>query len=148
MFNLSWNSLAHQVLIPWALEAISLFNTVLLIWLGMTVLFNARQRSWGNWLAGLGLLLGGAFFLAHTASFDYDVDALIDDSPSWWLFLSIPLLALPFGWMVLMLWYCGYWDEETNALKRRTRWCLLLAAGSVFNLLVLVVLSSPIWSGP
>ncbi|MEN8185421.1 MAG: DUF58 domain-containing protein, partial [Myxococcota bacterium] len=32
------------------------FNAILLIWLGLTVLFNAERRTWGIWLAGGGLL--------------------------------------------------------------------------------------------
>ena len=51
----------------WAIMAVSLFNTILLLWLGMTVLLNAERRTWGVWLAGGGLLMGGAFFVSHSA---------------------------------------------------------------------------------
>ena len=33
----------------------------------VTVLLNADRRDWGIWLASGGLLLGGAFFISHTA---------------------------------------------------------------------------------
>src|SRR3982750_4281969 len=50
----------------WSVIAISLVNTILLLWLGFMVLFNAERRSWGIWLIGGGLLTGGAFFVSHT----------------------------------------------------------------------------------
>ena len=43
--------------LDWAILAMSLFNTVLQLWLGLTVLLNAERRSWGIWLASGGLLL-------------------------------------------------------------------------------------------
>ena len=42
--------------LDWAIMAVSLFNTILLLWLGLTVLLNAERRTWGVWLAGGGLL--------------------------------------------------------------------------------------------
>ena len=53
-------------ILEWATLAVSLFNTILLLWLGFTVLLNAERRNLGIWLAGGGLLLGGAFFLSHS----------------------------------------------------------------------------------
>jgi len=46
----------------WAIQAISLFNAILLVWLGLTVLLNSDRRRWGIWVAGGGMLLGAAFF--------------------------------------------------------------------------------------
>ena len=130
-------------LLPWAQLAISLFNTVLLLWLGLTVLLNAQNRSWGTHLAGFGLLLGGAFFLGHTAALDFALESLIDGSPGWWLFLALPLLALPFGWLVLILWSCGFWDEGDSILKRGARWPLLVSTGLFLNLCALGVYAAP-----
>src|SRR5574341_1176236 len=53
--------------LDWAILAVSLANTILLLWLGLTVLLNAERRSWGVWTMGIGLLLGAAFFVSHTA---------------------------------------------------------------------------------
>ena len=114
-------------LLPWAMYAVSLFNLVLLLWLGLTILLNAQERNWGTYLAGSGFLVGALFFLLHTAALNYSLDTLLENSPIWWLILSAPVGALPFGWMVLMLWYCGYWDETNSPLRRRTRWLLALA---------------------
>ena len=47
-----------HLLLDWAILAVSLFNTILLIWLGLAVLLNAERRAWGIWLAGGGLLMG------------------------------------------------------------------------------------------
>ncbi len=124
-------------LVPWAELAISLFNTVLLLWLGLTVLLNSPGRTWGNTLAGCGLLLGGAFFLAHSAALDYSLEALLDGSPIWWMFVALPLLALPFGWLILMLWSCGFWDDKNSRLWRRAR---LPLASCVILFLLLVAL--------
>ncbi len=44
--------------LDWAALAVSLHNTILLLWLGLTVLFNADRRTWGIWLAGGGETLG------------------------------------------------------------------------------------------
>lgn len=129
--------------VPWAQFAISLFNTILLLWLGLTVLLNAQKRSWGTWLAGFGLLLGGAFFLAHSAALDFTLESLLDGSPQWWMLLAFPLLALPFGWLVLMLWSCGFWDKTASALKRRARWPFLVATGFFLNLCGLCIYAAP-----
>ena len=53
--------------LDWAVVAVSLANATLLTWLGLTVLLNAERRTWGIWLAGCGLLMGGAFFFSHSA---------------------------------------------------------------------------------
>ncbi|NOX61425.1 MAG: hypothetical protein GXP42_05695 [Chloroflexi bacterium] len=39
-------------LLNWATLAVSLFNTILFLWLGLTVLLNAEPRTGGAWLAG------------------------------------------------------------------------------------------------
>jgi|GEM_PF-1870362 hypothetical protein len=48
-----------------ALLTVSLFNTIVLLWLGLTVALNAERRDWGLWLVSGELILGGVFFLAH-----------------------------------------------------------------------------------
>jgi hypothetical protein len=45
---------------------LSFFNTFLLLWLGLTLLLNARRRTLGVWLASEGLLMGAAFFTSHS----------------------------------------------------------------------------------
>lgn len=115
----------------------------MLLWLGLTVLLNSRGRAWGNVLAGIGLLLGGAFFLAHSAALDFSLEALLDGSPGWWMFVALPLLALPFGWMVLMLWSCGFWDDPKSRLARRARFPLYLGVALFIALAALCIYGAP-----
>ena len=46
--------------------ALSIFNVIILLWLGLTVLLNAERRVWGLWVSGGGLMLAAAFFVSHT----------------------------------------------------------------------------------
>src|SRR4051794_29964236 len=94
-----------QFLLDWAIMAVSLFNVIVLLWLGCTVLLNSERRSWGVWLAGGGLLLGGFFFVSHSAMLGHglrDVGAGMD---FWWQVGWLPVVALPFAWYAVMLWY-------------------------------------------
>ncbi|RYG68122.1 hypothetical protein EON80_12290, partial [bacterium] len=127
---------------PWAQFAVSVFNTILLLWLGLTVLLNAEKRSWGTYLASGGLLLGGAFFLAHSIALDFSLEALLDGSPYWWSFFTVPLLCLPYGWLILMIWSCGFWDEGSR-MHRRARWPLLFSTGCFVTLCCLCYYSAP-----
>jgi signal transduction histidine kinase len=117
-----------QFLLNWATMAVSLFNTIILLWLGLTVLLNSERKRWGVWAAGGGLLLGGAFFVAHSAMLGHglrDVGAGMD---LWWQVGWVPVVALPFAWYVVMLWYSGFWDGGETALHRRHRLLFALAA--------------------
>ena len=40
----------------WGIRAVSLFNTIVLLWLGLTVLLNAERRRWGTWVASGSIL--------------------------------------------------------------------------------------------
>ena len=125
----------------WALASVSLFDTIVLLWLGVTVLLNAEKRSWGIWLAGSGLLLGGIFFICHTATLDYNVEALINGIRSWWYLSWVSVILLPAGWYVLMLWYTGYWENRDPILRARHRpWLVvvLLLTVALFGLLARV----------
>ena len=69
----------------WAIMAVSLFNTILLIWLGLTVLLNAERRTWGLWLAGGEILLGGLFFLIHSIILGLGLNTFGRSIDFWWL---------------------------------------------------------------
>jgi len=99
-------------LLDWAALAVSLFNTILLVWLGLTVLLNAERRSLGVWLAAEGLLMGAAFFVSHSAILGQNPYTLGSGINFWWHIGWIPVVASPFAWYVLMLWYSGFWDER------------------------------------
>ena len=113
--------MSGQFWLDWLALAISLFNTVVLAWLGLTVLFNAERRTWGVFLAVGGLLAGAAFFLSHSVVVSQGASALIQNFGFWWQVGWIPLVAAPYIWYLLMLWYSGYWDDAQSRLRRRQR---------------------------
>ncbi|MEN8242562.1 MAG: ATP-binding protein [Chloroflexota bacterium] len=132
--------------LDWAAIAVSLINTIILIWLGVTVLFNSEQRSWGGWLAAIGLLLGGTFFISHTAILGYGLNIYATGLNLWWVVGLIAVALLPFIWYVMMLWYSGYWQplppEESNTLRKRHQIWFLLSILFLIGLLGLTLLSS------
>jgi len=118
-----------NLFLDWAILALSLFNAILLAWLGLTVLLNSDRRRWGIWVAGGGMLLGAAFFTSHTALmglglFNLGWDTLI----FWWSVGLLSAITLPFLWYVIMLWYAGYWEDTGSRLHRRQRPWLILTA--------------------
>ena len=52
----------------WSARALTFFNVLVLLWLGLTVLLNAERRRLGTWLTGGGLLLGGACSIARASA--------------------------------------------------------------------------------
>lgn len=106
-------------LVYWAMNATSLFNTILLFWLGWTVLLNAQKRNGGTWLATIGLLLGGIFFATHTAMLYSSIEELFVTVRLWWYFFFTPIVILPYAWYLLMLWYAGFWDDFSSRLYLR-----------------------------
>ena len=108
-------------LIDWLSLAISLLNTLLMVWLGLTVFLNAERRSWGVLLAVGGLIAGALFFISHSIVLSQGASALLRDFNFWWHVGWAPLVAAPFTWYLLMLWYCGFWDDAQSSLHRRQR---------------------------
>lgn len=88
--------------------AVSLFNTMLLLWLGIVVVSNADRKSWGIWMASGGLLCGGIFFLVHTAILARGLREVTGDLDLLWHFGWLPIIASPLAWYVVMLWYAGF----------------------------------------
>jgi signal transduction histidine kinase len=127
----------------WALMAISLINTILMLWLGLTVLLNAERRTWGAWIAGTGLMLGGLFFFSHSAILGYGLEIPGFGLNFWWQIAWIPVVALPFVWYVMMLWYAGYWEKNNTQLQKRQRNWFYIAF-----ILVLCTFSVAIYANP
>lgn len=100
--------MSGQFGLDWATFAVSLFNTILLLWLGLTVLLNADRRTAGLWLAGGGLLVGAAFFLSHTAILGLGAAQLGPGIDFWWRAGWLPVVLAPLAWSVVMAWYGGY----------------------------------------
>ncbi|MBU0702252.1 MAG: hypothetical protein KKC18_00100, partial [Chloroflexi bacterium] len=131
-------------LLDWAIMAISLFNTILLLWLGLTVLLNAERRTWGAWLAGGGALMGSGFFVSHSAILGHGLHYVSQGMNFWWRVGWAPAVALPFAWYVVMLWYAGFWDDrETHMHHRQHPWFLLTVLLAV-GLVGLLIFANPL----
>jgi signal transduction histidine kinase len=139
-----------RLILDWAIMAVSLFNTIQLLWLGLTILLNAERRTSGTWLAGGGTLMGGAFFVSHTAILGRGLHDVSRGMDFWWRVGWVPAVALPFAWYVVMLWYSGLWNsadvESWRAILRHGRqgyWFLLTTLLAV-GLIGLLVFANPL----
>jgi len=133
-----------QFYLDWAGLALSFFNTIVLVWLGLTVLLNAERRTLGLWAASLELLLGGVFFLIHTVILGYGPDFFVHGMNFWWQLGWIPVVTLPYAWYGVLLWYAGFWDDRQAPLYRRHRAWFALATFLVLTILVMLVLANPL----
>ena len=128
-----------------AVLAVSLFNAIVLAWLGLTALLNAEKQNSGLWLSAGALLAGGAFFLmqAFIAGHGELNMAMYLQWPGGWLIG----LAVVFAWYASMLWYSGYWESRDNALRRRQRIWFAATGALALVVLVLAYLATPYpWS--
>lgn len=91
----------------WVLISISFFNTVALLWLGLTVLLNAERRTWGTWAAGGGMLLGALVFIGHTAVVARVIGTFHAEMEVWWWLGWLPFVSAPYLWYVVIAWYTG-----------------------------------------
>ena len=126
-------------LLDWAVMVVSLFNTILLLWLGLTILLNAEHRTPGIWLSGGGMLAGGAFFLSHTAILGLGVDIFGQTVNFWWRLGWVLLIIAPFAWYVVMLWYSGFWEGKASPVYLRQRpwfWLLTLLSSAMLALFI------------
>ncbi len=131
-------------ILDWAVLAVSLFNTILLFWLGLTVLLNAERRTWGLWLAGGGLLVGAIFFLVHTAILGYGLNLFSPEVNLLWRLGWFPVLVLPFSWYLINLWYAGFFDHTDDPLRRRHFPWFVLVCGLVLGVFLLLVFANPL----
>jgi signal transduction histidine kinase len=118
--------------LDWLLIALSLFNTITMLWLGLTVLINAERRSWGTWAAGGGLLFGGVFFLGHSAVVGRVLGTFSNEMEFWWLLGWLVLPGAPYLWYLVMAWYSG---ALRSSLHR-----VLVAAVGLLGILAIVSL--------
>jgi signal transduction histidine kinase len=131
-------------LLNWALLTISLFNTIALLWLGITILLNAERRSWGLWLAAGELLLGGAFFLSHTIILGYGFETFSRGLDFWWQLGWIPVVTIPYVWYVVMLWYAGFWEPWSARLNRRHYPWFVITTLLALGVVILLVFANPL----
>jgi len=111
--------MSGNLLLDTAVLAVSLFNAMLLLWLGIVVVSNADRRSGGIWLASAGLLSGGIFFLIHTAIIGRGLTTATLDLDVLWHLGWLPIIAAPLAWYVVMLWYTGIYGAPS---KRPITW--------------------------
>ncbi len=138
-----------HILLDGFLLSVSLFNAILMLWLGLTVFLNAGHRnpasrsgSWGFWIAAVGLILGGMFFVFHSILLGFSLSAIIPALQYWWRAGWITVVLLPFSWYVVMLWYSGFWEEGAEDLVRRHRPWFLFGAASALAWIVLALTSN------
>ncbi|CAN5466958.1 hypothetical protein BH10CHL1_BH10CHL1_10560 [soil metagenome] len=138
--------------LDWALMAVSLANVILLTWLGLMVLLNAERRRWGIWLIGGGILMGGGFFVCHTAILGIGPGLVSRGLEWWWRTGWVPLVSLPLIWYLLMLWYTGFaedWplhrsSQPPNQLRQRHLPWLLGLSLLFVSLVSLLLFASPL----
>ena len=101
------------------LQFISLFNAMLLLWLGPSIALHAERPRWFIWLAGGAVMMAGLFFVLHSIILASSIGAILADVRVWWLVGWLPLLFLPAAWYGMTLWYSGYVNLEipTRSLK-------------------------------
>ncbi len=131
--------MSGNVILDTAALAVSLFNTMLLLWLGIVVVSNAGRRSWGIWLASGGLLCGGIFFLIHTAILAQGLRQATGDLDLLWHLGWLPIIAAPLAWYVVMLWYAGYLGERQNVFHLLHRVGLIFVAFCALLLIFLIL---------
>jgi signal transduction histidine kinase len=135
--------MSSDAILDGAILAVSLFNTMLLVWLGLTVLLNAERHTLGIWLAGCGLLMGGAFFLSHSVLVGQDLDFFSPSMNFWWHAGWLPVTFSPLAWYGVMLWYSGFWDSREQRIYKRHRYGLLFSVGFAGVITILLVLANP-----
>lgn len=102
----------------WALISLSLFNGLVLLWLGLTMFLAAEERQFGLWLILLGMVMAGLFFLSHTAILTDQLTPVAGISVNgWWNIGWLPVIVAPLLWYMLMLWYAGFWEKDNHALR-------------------------------
>ncbi len=142
--------MSQNLYLNWAIVAVSLFNALLLTWLGLTVLLNSDRRAWGIWIASAGLLLGALFFVSHSAIAGLGFTLTWRSTIFWWTVGMTPVILLPYAWYVVILWYAGFWAGPPARLRQRQKWwlaavtLLLLAGLASFGLgVLLLVIPAP-----
>lgn len=87
--------------------ALSAFNLITFLWLGLMVLLLGDRRNLITWVGGVGLLLAALFFLCHGALVGAGLPA--GDSPSdvWWRVSWLPAFVAPLFWAATGLHYAG-----------------------------------------
>jgi signal transduction histidine kinase len=117
--------------------ALSIFNTVVLLWLGLTTFLRAEHRVPGVWLVSGGFLAGGAVFLSQSVLFGLPLSFAYPGFEFWWRFAIVPLVFTPPAWYLAVLWYGGFWESGAvnGQFRREHRYGLLVVAATALVIL-------------
>jgi signal transduction histidine kinase len=113
--------------------AVSIFNAIICLWLGMTVTLDGG-RDRGPRLAAAGMLMAGVFFLVHAAIVGRGPPVTGVGLPFWWRVISVPSLLAPYAWYATMVWYTGVSGRTLTGHK-----ILLVVLGLFIGVLVLLL---------
>lgn len=128
--------LAH-VMLDWADRALSLFDTIVALWLGVIVVLHAGKRSPSTWIAAGGLLLCGLFFAGHTTIVGRPLVANDPELALVWRVIWLPFIVWPYLWFAVIAWYTGL-------VRRRPYRSWFIALSVVGGLLLLGPLVLPL----
>ena len=129
--------------ILWLIEsaalALSIFITVMLLWLGLTVWLNGVRGRLVVPLSAAALLAAAIFFLSHTIILGRGFAETGGGMDFWWRLAWFPLPLLPYAWLLIVIRYAGL-SPVQRAVYRR--WQIALGMGCVV-LIPIFILSNP-----
>jgi signal transduction histidine kinase len=130
-------------LLLWLLEsaalALSIFITVMLLWLGLTVWLNGERGRLVVPLSATALLAAAVFFLSHTIILGRGFAETGGGMDFWWRLAWIPLPLLPYAWLLIVIRYAGLAPEQRIIYRG---WQIALGLGCAL-LIPVFVLSNP-----
>lgn len=88
-------------------QAVSLFNTVILLWLGLTVILTGDRRKPATIAGSAGLLLGALFFMGHTLIIGHSVDIGGRGVNTVWKVMWVAAITAPYFWGLSIFYYSG-----------------------------------------
>ncbi|CAG0929361.1 hypothetical protein TFLX_01278 [Thermoflexales bacterium] len=117
-------------------QAVSLFNTVLLLWLGLTVLLTGDRRKEATIAGGVGLLLGALFFMGHTLLIAHVVDFFGRGVNTVWRVMWFVAVVAPYFWGLAIFYYSG--DPAAG------RWVRRILTAAMFFMVIALFLVFPL----
>ncbi len=115
-------------------QAVSLFNTVTMLWLGLTVLLTGNRRKPATIAGGAGLLLAALFFMGHSLIIAHTVDFYSKGVNAIWKMMWFIAVTAPYFWGLSIFYYSG--DPAAGKWVRR-----ILTAAMFFMILIMFVVS-------
>jgi signal transduction histidine kinase len=134
--------MSGNIWLDWITLSVSIFNTIIMLWMGLMILLSSDKRTWGVWLAAGGLLVGSLFFVSHTAIIGQEISFFTPGTNFWWHVGWGPVVAAPFGWYIVMLWFSGYWEnKESNLYIRHKAWLRVTIIYAVLLVILFIFLN-------